>query len=347
MSNLRKTQSYLLFNSRSLLLGINISDTINIDNPSAFTAKEEWTSKAQIIQPNAVQLGNFLEVQQWYSRFSSADSLNVDKFLKNAYNTLIVMLSAADNKLDYLQNSDYFKQQSIKLDSEVAKQKMLVAMSTNNLKIKETEANKRDSFDVSFTAETASNAQKTLQDYIESTNNLVLSKLFEDLRLQINEHIRTLENEANNIRQQTEQDKKNQVMLLEQALVAAKDANIVEYTGESTVAGNTIIDFSNFSSMFLLGEKYLTAQLQSLESSPIIYPVSYYQTLTNISGLKQLLEFKPKGLAFEYTLKPSQPLVKDKPRKSLILIVGALLGAMLGCGVVLVGSAIKKRKTAS
>lgn len=332
----------------------------------AFTTKEEWISKAQIIQPNAVQLGNFLEVQQWYSRFTSdsevtidaspeamqkgrlrfisGDNVNVDEFLKNAYNTLIVMLSAEDNKLDYLQGSDYFKQQIMKVDDDVEKRKMLVAMSTNDLQVKETAKSNRDSFDVSFAAETASDAQKTLQGYIESTNKLVLNKLFENLRLQINERIRTLENDTSNIKQQTEQNRKNQVMLLKQAIVAAKDANIVEYTGESVMAGNTIIDLSKSDSMFLLGEKYLTAQLQSLESSPIIYPVSYFQTLTNISGLKRLLEVEPKGMAFEYTLTPSQPLVKDKPKKGIIIILGTLFGGILGCGIVLVQSAVKNRK---
>jgi len=332
----------------------------------AFTAKEEWTSKAQIIQPNAVQLGKFLEVQQSYSRFASdsevaidaspeamqngrlrfisGDSVNIDAFLKNAYNTLIVMLSATDNKLNYLQGSDYFKHQSMEIDDELERQKILLNMVTDNLQIKATEKNKEDSFDITFSAENANDAQKTLLGYIEKTNEIVLSKLFDHLRLQINERIRTLENSVSNIKQQTELGRTNQIMVLKQAILAAKDAEIVEYTGESTIAGNTIIDFSNLDNMFLLGEKYLTAQLQSLESSPIIYPISYHQTLTNISDLKKLLEFEPKGITFEYTRTPSQPLVKDKPRKGLILILGALLGGMLGCGVVLVRSIVKNRK---
>lgn len=332
----------------------------------SFTAKEEWISEARLIQPNEVQLGKFLEVKQGYSRlisdgevsidaspeamqkgrlrFISGDNLNVDELLKNVYKTLIVTLNAEDNKLNYLQDSDYFKQQAMKISDDIEKQKMLVAMSTNDLQVKEIVKNNMASIDVSFAAETASDAQKTLQGYIESTNKLVMNKLFDSLRLQINERILTLDNEANNLKKQTEQNRKNQVMLLKQAIVAAKDANIIEYTGENVMAGNTIIDLRNTDSMFLLGEKYLIAQLKSLESSPIVYPISYFQTLKNISGLKQLLEFEPKGITFEYTRTPTQPLVKDKPRKSIIIILGALFGGILGCGVVLVQSAVKNRK---
>lgn len=335
----------------------------------AFTAKEQWTSRAQIIQPNAVQLGGLLEVQQGYSRLASSGGLSmgsspeamqknslrfmgsgnnvgVDEFQKNVFNTMVVMLNAPDNKRDYLLGSAYFRQQAMSKNDELAQQKMLVEMS-QDMQVNETEKNKRDSFDIGFVAETASDAQKTLQGYMESINTLVFKKQLEDLRLQINDYIRSLENEVGNIKQQAEQEKNNQLMLLRQAIQVAKDANIAEYTGESTVAGNTIIDFSNPGNMFLLGEKYLVAQLRSLEASPIIYPVSYYQVLSDISGLKSLLDVEPKGMAFQYTLAPTQPLIKDKPQKSLILILGALLGGVFGCGIVLLQSAIKNRKIAA
>ena len=41
---------------------------------------------------------------------------------------------------------------------------------------------------------------------------------------------------------------------------------------------------------------------------------------------------------------PEQPLKKDKPRKGLILVLGALLGGIIGVFYVLLRSAIRNRK---
>lgn len=302
----------------------------------AFTAKEHWTSEAEIIPPSGIKLGTYLELKRGYSRYTGEGEVNIGEISNYAYKTLILMLNSPDNKLAYLRNTDYFKQLVAELDDELEKQKLLIKMAEKDLGFEVIDRATGNFFSINFVAETASGAQTTLQSYIENINQLVLNTLFDDLRLMINERINSMENDARNIKQQTEQVKKNYIRELNQAIVAAINANILEYEGGSTVEGNMIIDFSNSGSMFLLGEKYLTAQLKSLESSPIIYPVSYYQTLANISGLKQLLKFEPHGMAFDYIRMPSLPLEKDKPKKGLILILGALLGGFLGCGIILV-----------
>lgn len=310
----------------------------------AFTSTEEWTSKAQITPPKATQLGSYLEVQRAYYRFADTnEKLNLENILKEAYTNLIIMLSAADNKRRFLQDSAYFLQQSNQESNEFKKQNMLLKMVESDLQVKEINNGKNHLYDVSFTAETASNAQKILQSYIEKTNAGVLNKLFLDLHALIKARILTLENKANNVKKQTEQIHKNKMLLLEQAIVTANAANITEYTGRSTVAGNTIIDFSGSENMFLLGEKYLAAELKAMQTSPVIYPVAYYQTLDNIINLQKLLRIEPKGMAFEYTQKPLLPLVKEKPRRSLIIILGALLGGVLGVGNALVRFVISKR----
>ena len=47
--------------------------------------------------------------------------------------------------------------------------------------------------------------------------------------------------------------------------------------------------------------------------------------------------------AYRYQLMPSEPLTKDKPKRFLILLLGALLGVMVGAAGVLVDFAIVNR----
>lgn len=318
----------------------------------AFTAKEEWNSNAQIIPPKAVQLGSYLEMQRGYYRFAEVEEdFKIENVVDDAYKTMVVMLNETNNKFDYLFNSEYYKSLIIKEDDDLEKQKMLIEMVGDDLKVKETTSGQKDSYDIGFVAENPNDAQKTLLGYIENTNKLVLNKLFDDLLKKIDERILTLEYSASNLKLQAEQTRKNNVLSLKQALTVAKEAGIVEYAGQGPVTANTRIDLTNstindlFNSenLFLLGEKYLTAQLNALETSTVIYPVNYYKTLNNIKGLKQLYDLEPKGMAFEYTSKPSLPLLKDRPLKSLILIFGALLGMVFGCGLVLVQSVVNNR----
>lgn len=306
----------------------------------AFTAKQEWVSRAQVIPPKAVQLGTYLEAQRGYYRFAVIENdLKIEDSLNKAYKTLIVMLSAADEKHEYLLGSGYYQKKITELNDELARKTLLQTMLEKDLLVDQTFKDRDDSHEISFSAETASDAQITLQGYIENVNKKVLNKLFGDLHAQIQERIITLTYEAESIKNQTEQTRKNNMLALKKAIAAAKDADITEYTGQSTAMGNTIIDFSRSENMFLLGEKYLSAQLNALETSPVIYPVNYYQTLENIKGLEQLMDYEVKGVAYEYTMAPSLPLSKDKPKKAVILFLGALFGGLIGgvyimiCGV--------------
>lgn len=183
---------------------------------------------------------------------------------------------------------------------------MLLEKLVSNLQVKETNKGDQSSYNISFTAETASEAQQTLQGYIENINKQAINKLFDDLHALIKERILTLDYDANNLKAQTEQTRKNNILALEQALKVARDAGINEYISQGIVTSNTRTDLSNSSitvlfdseNLFLLGEKYLIAQLNTLKSSPIIYPIAYYQILKNVNDLKQLLSYEAKGVVF-------------------------------------------------
>ena len=83
---------------------------------------------------------------------------------------------------------------------------------------------------------------------------------------------------------------------------------------------------------------------RTLSNTPTIYPPSYYEIEHNADNLKSLLGAETQGEMFVYTQTPQLPLSKDKPRKALILVLGAVLGGVIGTFIVLIRSALRNRR---
>ena len=80
--------------------------------------------------------------------------------------------------------------------------------------------------------------------------------------------------------------------------------------------------------LFMLGEKYLKAQIDVLKDSSVVYPPRYYQVSSLLSELEPLL-IQAKANAFSYQASPDYPVVKDNPKKGLILLIGFIIGLIL------------------
>ena len=101
--------------------------------------------------------------------------------------------------------------------------------------------------------------------------------------------------------------------------------------------------------LFMLGEKYLKAQIDVLKNSSIIYPPRYYQVSSLLSELEPLLikAKQVKANAFSYQASPDYPVKRDWPKRLLLLVIGFILGFLISSIVVLtreVISNIKVRK---
>ena len=155
---------------------------------------------------------------------------------------------------------------------------------------------------------------------------------------------------------------------LENALRIAKEAGITEYAkslgitnGQSAMQQALTVSeakiplsdskLSDSTYLFMLGEKYLKAQIDVLKDSSVIYPPRYYQVSSLLSELEPLLikakQAKAKANAFSYQASPDYPVKRDWPKRLLLLVIGFILGFLISSIVVLtqrVISNIKVRK---
>lgn len=99
--------------------------------------------------------------------------------------------------------------------------------------------------------------------------------------------------------------------------------------------------------LFMLGEKYLQVQLDIAKNTPVVYPANYYNTdrkLVKLNKLAPQLESVENVKTYYYLSSPDYPVVKDKPKKALILAIGFIIGMLLSTFVILLGSVIQTNK---
>ena len=304
----------------------------------AFTAKEQWTSSAQVRVPEPSQLENYLNLEEAYYRYGMLD----------------LTLDPSKPSMSSLDPSKPSMSSPATLDVEASLANAFTIFSTSlfaindmasaDFNVAEAIKNNRSIYNVQFSAESQSDAQNTLVEILEHINDNSLKLLYERLESRINNRILFLETRGAQLKSNSDQERENRLLELEQALQIARAAGVTDYTGNSPVMGNIIIDLKDSQMLFMLGENYLQAQLQTLSNTPTIYPPSYYEIEHNADNLKSLLGAETQGEMFVYTQTPQLPLSKDKPRKALILVLGAVLGGVIGTFIVLIRSALRNRR---
>ena len=182
-----------------------------------------------------------------------------------------------------------------------------------------------------------------------------------DFAINLNEVISDLQYEKTKFETDLQIQKNVQLANLENALGIAKEAGIQEYSKSFSSANNSSAiqaiamseakiplsdsKLSDGTYLFMQGEKYLKAQIDVLKQSDVIYPPRYYEVSTLLSQLEPLIAKvnNVKAQAFSYQASPDYPVVKDKPKRVIILGIGFILGMILGTSIVLVRSLLVRR----
>lgn len=211
---------------------------------------------------------------------------------------------------------------------------------------------------VSFSAEKPALAQDTLKAFIKKISQESLDYNFKSFLIGYNEKLGDLRFQFNQIKQNANIQRKVKLENLNRSLDTAKQAGIKDYSrsfgGTETNLLNVIrtdtsiplseSPLSDNPYLFILGEKYITAQIDSIEQSNIIYPPKYYQIQEQITQLEALAQkFKEVKLetdAYTYLSSPDYPVVKDKPKRLLIIFIGFIFGLVLSIILIIVRYAL-------
>lgn len=274
-----------------------------------FVAKEKWTSEAIITLPDSGQIANYNNSMDVLYGTGAPTIVDVQQRFFSRFNSALSALSE-------------------QLDNQEKPEKLTITQSVKDQPVP---------LKVSYVATSAAEAQKTLTTYIQQINKRVVTELDDDLQTSINSKVDDLKVDLATKEKIAQERKDKRLEILNQALIVAQQSNIK----------NTLVQQAETLSedtLFVLGSDALSATIKNEATRPLPLDESYFnarQTLLAISALKS----KPDTTyAFRYVMKPSLPIRRDSPKKGLTLVLGALVGLILGSGVVLGRNALRNYK---
>ncbi len=332
----------------------------------AFTAKEQWTSTAVIVAPRSTELGKLLSVRAEYARIIGDNDFSTGGLSNSLYGQFKHFLLSNDLKREFLSQSSLIKNYTKDMTEEQREDYIENAIS-KYLVVHEVDPKKKDlteldkiGLKITFSAETPKLAQAVLLDYVNFVNQFVLNQINKEFKLGFNLRLDALKFTKNQIEESLTEAKTVQVENLDKALNIAKKAGIRDFSkgnsnnlsvpeymlgeGRLNISDSKLADGTY---LFMLGEKYLQAQLDIAKNTKIVYPVDYYSTerqLTKLTKLEPSLDNIGEVKSYYYLSSPDYPMIKDKPKKLLILVIGFLIGLILSSFIILLSSLIQSTK---
>lgn len=332
----------------------------------AFTAKEQWTSKATVIGPRITELGNLLPIRAEYARITDNSEFSAGGLAKGLHDNFKHFLLSDDLKEEFLKQSPWLVAQT-EGKNEQEKAKFISDTVTESLKIHKPDNKKKDEKEleeigikISFSAENPQDAQNILKQYIDYINNHTINEINKEFKVGFDLRLENLRFAKQQISSNLDESKTVQVENLEKALDIAKKAGITDFSRNTTtqnafimpeyLSGEAKLNISDSkladgTYLFMLGEKYLQAQLDIAKEKGFAYPLNYYQVDRQISQLEPLstkLDSINDVKAYRYLASPDYPVSKDRPKRILILFIGFILGLAVSMFILVIKFLIKK-----
>lgn len=272
-------------------------------------AKEKWTSNAIIAQPDAAQIATYSNALNILYGSAAPSMLDIQTRAIGRFNSSFSALSQA-------------------LENQEEPEKLTIAPTVTGQPLP---------LSISYTSTSAEAAQKQLAQFIQEVDEQTAKELAVDLKDNIKEQIKTLNDSLQNQEKVAQEQKDLRIKQIAEALKNAEAAKITSPQLQQTqdVTQETL---------FLLGSEGLKSMIDNEASRPLVFPTAYYQTRRNLLDI-QNLNVNPDTIhVYRYGMKPDLPVRRDSPKKAVILVLAVLLGGMIGSGVVLGRNALRNYK---
>ncbi|QHM74996.1 Chain length determinant protein [Mixta theicola] len=268
-----------------------------------FLAKEKWTSEAIVAQPSAGQVANYNAALNVLYSQTPQDKPSVAELQRQLFSRFSSSLYALSGSL---QN----------LETPLA------------LKVAPVNAGQTEPLSITFTAETAKEAQAQVAHFIKLVNDDVVNDYGADIKHNMQVKLRELNDSLASQLEVAENKKNQRIDKLKQALKIAENSNVV--TSQLTQA-----EFLSDDTLYLLGSRALSAAIANEATRPLPLDDDYYATQRVMRLIKDLKIQADNLQSFRYIMQPDLPIKRDSPRASLVLLLAVLLGGVVGSAIVL------------
>ncbi|WP_435952313.1 LPS O-antigen length regulator Wzz(fepE) [Dryocola sp. BD626] len=309
---------------------------------ASFLLPQKWTSEAVITPPENEQM---IELRRAMINMTVLDvGAQVDA--GQVYNMFLKKYESQALREEFLANSPYV--QALLSNKEVDKVELhraIIAVSEkfkskNNADPKNPDSAPYSSWTLSFTAPNAVDAQQVLNGYVEFIAQRVNKDVVQDLKNAVELKIAFEKDKLQLDRTMLENQHNIKVERLGYSLQVANAAGIKKPVYSN---GQAVKDDPDYS--VALGADGLAEKLKIEQSIKDVSELN--AALQNREHLLKKLEainvadvdFYP----YKYQMQPSLPVKTDGPRKSLIIVLAAMVGLIVATGMVLLRQAMGSR----
>lgn len=285
-----------LWNGRKTII-ITVCFTVMLAVGYLNFAKEKWTSIAIITPPQLGQLAD--------------------------YSNAVAIIEPSNNK-------DISHAVFINFASRLSADS-LVFFPEKPLGIKPTNSGGQDSYTVSFSAETAEDARNSLEKILNRVNEQTSNFFYLNIKKALEIKIQTITTELDAQVKTAQEKKVRRLSVLSEAL------KIAEATNTKSIMLKEANELSD-EILFMLGVPALKNIIANESFWPLYLSDSYYSNLETLRALGEIKIRDDRSVtleAFSFSQQPSLPVIKDAPKKTLILVLSVLLGGLIGAGIVL------------
>lgn len=309
---------------------------------ASFLLPQKWTSQAIITAPENEQV---IELRR---AMINMTVLGVDAKVEAGaiYNLFLKKFDSQALREQFLAQSPYVQALMNNQDVDSSElHRAIVSVSNkfkaqNNIDPKKADNTPYASWTLSFVAPDAGDAQQVLQNYIQFISAEVNKDVLQNLKNAVELKVAFEKDKLLLDRTLLENQHNVNVQRLGYSLQVANAAGIKKPVYSN---GQAVIDDPDYS--VALGADGLAEKLKIEQSIKDVAELN--TSMQNREHLLAQLETVNIGnvdfTPYKYQMQPSLPVTKDGPRKSLIIVLAALLGLMVAAGTVLVRHAIGSR----
>lgn len=238
-----------------------------------------------------------------------------------------MQLASWDTRRDFWQQTDYFKSRK---SGNAHNDAALLDDLITNIQYTPADAAHNTQDNIKLVAETASDANNLLRQYIAYASERAARHLNDELKGAWQARSVQLQAQVNRQQAVAQAVFDRQRQRIEQALKVASEQGIRE--NRAPANGEALQD----SDRFLLGQSMLHAQLDTLQASGPAYDLSYDQNRAMLGTLQAGPQLDKQFQTYRYLRTPEEPVTRDSPRRLFMMVMWGIIGALVGAGVALV-----------
>jgi lipopolysaccharide biosynthesis protein WzzE len=294
--------------------------------------KQEWSTTAVTDRPTVNMIGSYYSQQQFLRNLDvrnggAALAVPQPSVMDDAYQEFIMQLSSWDTRREFWLQTDYYKHRK---SGNVRKDAALLDEMVSNIQFTPADSAKNQSDSVRLVAETAADANNLLRQYVAFASERAARHLNQELTaawaartVQMKAQVKRQETVANAVYQRQRHS-------VEQAL------KIAQQQGIDQVKTSTPSEQLPDSELFLLGRPMLQARLENLEANGPTYDLDYDQNRAMLDTLNVGPTLDQKFQTYRYLRTPEEPVKRDSPRRTFVMMMWGAIGALVGAGVALI-----------